>query len=38
MTWAGDVSPALRIHATRAAPGMVRVFQGAADGKEFKFQ
>ena len=36
-TWAGDVSPALASHAVHDAPGVVRVFQGAADGKEFRF-
>jgi len=36
-TWAGDVSPALASQAVRDAPGVVRVFQGAADGKEFRF-
>ena len=36
-TWAGDVSPALASQAVHDAPGVVRVFQGAADGKEFRF-
>jgi len=36
-TWAGDVSPALASQATHEAPDVVRVFQGAADGKEFHF-
>ncbi len=36
-TWAGDVSPALRASVQPAAPGLVRVFQGTADGKEFRF-
>ena len=36
-TWAGDVSPALASEVTHEAPDVVRVFQGAADGKEFHF-
>jgi pilus assembly protein CpaB len=36
-TWAGDVSPALASQITHDAPDVVRVFQGAADGKEFHF-
>lgn len=36
-TWAGDVSPALASQATHQAPDVVRVFQGAGDGKEFHF-
>ena len=36
-TWAGDVSPALAGQTTHDAPDIVRVFQGAADGKEFHF-
>jgi pilus assembly protein CpaB len=36
-TWAGDVSPALASQVTHDAPDVVRVFQGAADGKEFHF-
>ncbi len=36
-TWAGDVSPALAGQPTHDAPNIVRVFQGAADGKEFHF-
>lgn len=36
-TWAGDVSPALASQRTHDAPDIVRVFQGAADGKEFHF-
>jgi pilus assembly protein CpaB len=36
-TWAGDVSPALAGQMTHDAPDVVRVFQGAADGKEFHF-
>jgi pilus assembly protein CpaB len=35
-TWAGDVSPALHDD-TPVSSGVVRVFQGAADGKEFRF-
>jgi pilus assembly protein CpaB len=36
-TWAGDVSPALASQRTHDAPDIVRVFQGSADGKEFRF-
>jgi len=35
-TWAGDVSPALN-GAEPGAPATVRVFQGNAEGKEFRF-
>jgi len=35
-TWAGDVSPALN-HADQGAQNRVRVFQGASEGKEFRF-
>ncbi len=35
--WAADVSPALADQPTHDSPGVVRVFQGAADGKEFRF-
>jgi pilus assembly protein CpaB len=38
VTWAGDVSPALRLNnPDRRAPNTVRVFQGASEGKEFHF-
>lgn len=38
ITWAGDVSPALKeTHQNSGSSGTVRVFTGAADGKEFHF-
>lgn len=38
VTWAGDVSPALRLNdPAHSAPNTVRVFQGTAEGKEFHF-
>ncbi|MBV9783509.1 MAG: Flp pilus assembly protein CpaB [Acidisphaera sp.] len=38
ITWAGDVSPALRdVHQNTTTVNTVRVFTGAADGKEFHF-
>ena len=37
-TWAGDVSAALPKQALKAAaPAAIKVFQGSADGKEFRF-
>ncbi len=35
--WAGDVSAVSLRQATPPPPGIMRVFQGAADGKEFHF-
>lgn len=37
VTWASDVSPALSQQHGPEAPSVVRVFQGTADGKEFRF-
>lgn len=38
ITWAGDVSPALKLNnPDRGTPNTVRVFQGASEGKEFHF-
>jgi pilus assembly protein CpaB len=36
-TWASDVSPALGADVARGTGRTIRVFQGAADGKEFRF-
>lgn len=36
-TWASDVSRALTAETTRSSNGVVRVFQGGQDPKEFKF-
>jgi pilus assembly protein CpaB len=36
-TWASDVSPALGADVANGTRNIVRVFQGAADGKEFRF-
>ncbi len=36
-TWAGDVSSALNDHVVKPVPTVMRVFTGAAEGKEFKF-
>ncbi|MEJ0016002.1 MAG: Flp pilus assembly protein CpaB [Acetobacteraceae bacterium] len=36
-TWAGDVSPALGTEAPSPPQNTMRVFQGSADAKEFKF-
>jgi pilus assembly protein CpaB len=36
-TWASDVSPALGADVAQGTGRTIRVFQGAADGKEFRF-
>lgn len=36
-TWGSDVSPALGVGAGSSVPSTMRVFQGSAEGKEFKF-
>ena len=39
ITWAGDVSPALKdAHQNSGSGGTVRVFTGPSDGKDFHFQ
>jgi pilus assembly protein CpaB len=36
-TWASDVSPALGADVAQGTRSVLHVFQGAADGKEFRF-
>jgi pilus assembly protein CpaB len=36
-TWASDVSPALGTDVAQGARAELHVFEGAADGKEFRF-